>query len=171
MFNDTAMMASGNNGGNEMSMGDMVASLLRVSENNNNAIAQFTGFMKQTSQYMADFSDRLENIDSRMFNLENNEEVTTAQLNKIIEAKNKRIREILYDKTEYNVCSHIFYARIITEARKHAGLGYPMQCTKKANYQRIIDFMECWVPDCGIATLKSQAYENREFRRHEKENL
>ena len=36
--------------------------------------------------------------------------------------------------------------------------------TKKRDYQRVIDYIEAWIPSCGCAALRSKADANAKAR-------
>lgn len=95
-----------------------------------------------------------------------NEEVTTSQQEIIIETAQRRVIEIIgddsYEKQKY---FKIFVTRIYSDARKKASLGSKVARTKKGDFQRVIDFMESWIPSCGCAALKAKADNNAEARK------
>ena len=102
--------------------------------------------------------------------LEQKEEVTTEQAATINRAIRKRVIDILgnneFDLEKYR---RIFHSRLYSDARKSAGLGNTYHATKKENYQRVIDFVEAWIPSCGCAELKRKADIKAEARRQAKE--
>lgn len=99
-----------------------------------------------------------------------NEEVTTAQEETIIEMAQKRICEILgNDSLERQKYFKIFAKRIYTDARHNAGLGSKVARTRKGDFQRVIDYLEAWIPSCGCAELRSKADKNAEARRKARE--
>lgn len=101
----------------------------------------------------------------RMDNLELNEEITTEQSERIRELAEKRIVEILgNDPLERQKYFKIFIGKLYSDAKKNAGLGSKIDRTKKREYQRVIDYIEAWIPSCGCASLRAKADANAKAR-------
>lgn len=101
----------------------------------------------------------------RMDNLELNEEITTEQSERIRELAEKRIVEILgNDPLERQKYFKIFIGKLYSDAKKNAGLGSKIDRTKKREYQRVIDYIEAWIPSCGCAALRTKADANAKAR-------
>ena len=95
-----------------------------------------------------------------------NEEVTTTQAEVIIEVATKRTVQILgEDALERQKYFRIFIKKLYSDARHYAGLGNKIARTKKGDFQRVIDYIESWVPSCGFAALRTKADKNAEARK------
>lgn len=112
----------------------------------------------------------VDGLTGRMDRLEQKEEITTEQAATINRAVRKRVGEILGNNEEDLVkYRRIFSARLYGDARKCAGLGNTYPATKKENFQRVIDYIEAWIPSCGCVELKKKADLQAEARRNAKE--
>ena len=116
-----------------------------------------SGLAVTTNKLSTDIEVVKDDIDQ----LKLNEEVTTTQQETIIETAQKRVCGILgddpLDKQRY---FRIFIKRLYTDTRHSAGLGSKISRTKKGDFQRVIDFIEGWVPSCGCTALKERADKN-----------
>lgn len=105
-------------------------------------------------------------LTERMDNVEKKEEITSQQaatLNRVI---HKRVYDVIGDNMdEYTKYSKIFHASLYTDARKYAGMGNSYRATRKENFQRVIDYVEAWIPSCGVIALKNKADQRAEARR------
>lgn len=110
--------------------------------------------------------DDVSTIKGDIASLKLNEEVTTTQQETIIETAQRRILEIIgddpYEKQKY---FRIFAKKIYADARHNAGLGSKVSRTKKGSFQRVVDYMEAWIPSCGCAALRAKADNNAEARK------
>ena len=112
----------------------------------------------------------IDTLKGDMIQLKLNEEITTAQQETIIESARKRICYILsYNTDDISKYMKIFIQRLYADTRSHAGLGSKIARTKKGDYQRVIDYIEAWIPKCGCAELKLEADKRAESRRKAKE--
>jgi len=110
-------------------------------------------------------SDDVNMIKSDMEILKLNEEVTTTQQEKIIETARRRTFEVLgTDIIDHKKYFRKFIGRLYSDTRKYAGLGSKIARTKKGDYQRVLDYIEAWMPVCGSAKLKSEADDNAKAR-------
>lgn len=113
----------------------------------------------------------LNQVKNRLDTLEYRSEISGAMCTNIKSAASRRLIEILgeedYNSQKYN---SLFYARIYTDVRKNAGLCKPIAMTQRGDYQRILSYIEAWIPSCGINNLKKTALERAEIRRINKAN-
>ena len=123
-----------------------------------NLSGQLGGVVKELSGLRKDYSD----LTQRMNDLELEEECTTYQITIINETAKKRCSEILGGHK--NIYYRTFMKKIYKEARLYAGLGHCMSATKKKDYDRVINFLESWIPRCGIQNLKNQVDDARYIR-------
>lgn len=148
---------NGSNGGNGDFNFQQLLNITGQTAMNVNQMSQQMGIM---ASQVSKINDKVDNLDGRMYQLENNEEITTAQKNEIIRKVSKRAFEIigddLYEQEKYK---QIFIKRLYADAKKYTGLGARTECTKKGDYQRVIDYIEAWTPSCGCANLKRRADE------------
>ena len=49
------------------------------------------------------------------------------------------------------------------------GLGVKIAMTRKGDYQKVINYIAAWLPDCGCTELKSKADARAEARRTARE--
>lgn len=109
--------------------------------------------------------DDVGTLTNRIDDLELNEEITTAQCEMIRELSEKRIVEILgNDSLERQKYFRIFIGRLYSDAKKNMCLGSKIDRTKKRDYQRVVDYIEAWIPSCGCATLRAKADANAKAR-------
>lgn len=117
-----------------------------------------------------DIRSDVEGLSGRMDILEQKEEITTEQAATINRSVRKRVGNILGDnEDDLAKYRRIFSASLYGDARKYAGLGNTYPATKKENFQRVIDYIEAWIPSCGCAELKKKADIKAEARRKAKE--
>lgn len=115
---------------------------------------------------VTNLSDDVNIMKTDIESLKLNEEVTTTQQETIIETAQRRVLEILGDDAlEKQKYFKIFAKRIYTDSRHNAGLGSKISRTKKGDFQRVIDYMEAWIPSCGCAELRAKADKNAEVRK------
>lgn len=114
-------------------------------------------------------------VEKRMNNFENNSEVTTQQKNNIRRAVNKQVCKVLgipekkdersfNDKITIHKYSQIFHQRLYTEVSHKGHLSQPYETTIQQNYIQAIMDIEAWTPSNGIAALKQEADENANAR-------
>lgn len=95
---------------------------------------------------------------NRMDSLELNEEVTTTQQEVIIETAKKRVCEVLgFNDSDISKYIRTFIQKLYSDARSYAGMGSKISRTKKADYQRVVDYVGAWNPRCGVTELKNIA--------------
>ena len=110
-------------------------------------------------------TDDVNSMKDDIYQLKQNEEITTTQQETIIVSAKRRVLEIIgSDPLEIKKYMKIFIQRLYKEARQDAGLGSKISRTKKCDYQRCIDYIEAWIPSCGCATLRSRADANAKAR-------
>ena len=112
----------------------------------------------------------VDGLTGRMDRLEQKEEITTEQASTINRAIRKRVGDILGNNEEdLAKYRRIFSASLYGDARKYAGLGNTYPATKKENFQRVIDYVESWIPSCGCSELKRKADDKAKARMKAKE--
>lgn len=112
----------------------------------------------------------VDGLTDRMDRLEQKEEITTEQAATINRTVRKRVGDILgNNENDLAKYRRIFSASLYCDARKYAGLGNTYPATKKENFQRVIDYIEAWIPSCGCSELKNKADIKAEARRKAKE--
>lgn len=122
------------------------------------------------SQDVEKLKSSANHTEERLTQLELNEEITTYQQETIIDMARKRIVDILgSDPLERQKYFRIFSQRLYSDTRRNAGLGSKISRTRKADFQRCIDYIEAWYPICGVANLKTKADINAEARRTARE--
>lgn len=95
-------------------------------------------------------------INQDIIDLKENEEITTSQNENIQRAARRRVYEILGVKeTDHSCYYRVFISRLYSEAKKNAGLGSSISRTRKGDYESVMNFIESWIPSCGISELKS----------------
>lgn len=113
--------------------------------------------------------DKIISMENRLDVLEYRSEVSGDMIDNIKATASRRVNDILggneLDKQKY---SKIFFSTLYTEA-KYVGLHKPIKNTQKGDYQRVIDFIESWIPISGIAALKMKVDIKAQNRREAKE--
>ena len=101
--------------------------------------------------------------------LKYNTEVTSEQAKKINSLARKRVFEILgEDGCEIAKYYRTFIMRCYHDCRNEAGLGHCISATKKGDYQRVLNYIDAWIPKSGIAHLKNEIDERAKYRREAK---
>lgn len=107
----------------------------------------------------------IDGLVNRMDNLELKEEITTTQEENIKECACKRVISIIGDDPlEKQKYFRIFIQSLYKDARRFAGLGSKISRTRKCDYQRCIDCIEAWIPECGCSALRARADANARAR-------
>lgn len=94
-----------------------------------------------------------------IYQLKNNEEITTEQAANMLHTARQRICTILDTEEEQAKYYRVFINRLWSDSKVNAGCGHSYPSTKKCNYQRVLDYMETWIPSCGISELKRRVDE------------
>lgn len=129
---------------------------------NVNQMSKQMGILTST---INDIQDNLGNLTNRMDAIENTQEITTTQVDVITEMARKRVVQIIGDDSlEMTKYFRIFVQNLYKDARKYAGLSHRIERTQKHNYQRILDYIEAWNPQCGCASLRNRADQNAKAR-------
>ena len=132
-----------------------------------NQISQQLGIMANSVNTMRNDINGLKND---MEQIKLNEEITTTQQENIIEIARHRVCDILnFNDDDIHMYLKTFITRLYADTRDKAGLGSKIARTKKGDYQRVIDYIEAWIPECGCAELKLKADKRAESRRKAKE--
>jgi hypothetical protein len=153
-----------NNGGNGENFD--LQGLMNVVGQNAMTVQNIGSQLGIVAKTVTNLSTDVNEIKSEISLLKLNEEVTTAQEETIIETAQKRICEILgNDLLERQKYFKIFAKRIYSDTRHNAGLGSKVSRTKKGDFQRVVDYMEAWIPNCGCAELRARADKNAEARK------
>ena len=93
-----------------------------------------------------------------IYQLKLNEEITSIQKDTIkLAALKKVIRYIGDDPEEKEKYFKIFIHRLYADTRRNAGLNSRIEMTKKRDYQRCLDYIEAWNPDCAALRAKADA--------------
>lgn len=129
---------------------------------NVNQMSKQMGILTST---INDMQDNLGALSNRMDAIENTQEITTMQKDVITEVARKRVVQIIGDDPlEMAKYFRIFVQNLYKDARKYAGLSYRIEKTQKHNYQRILDYIEAWNPQCGCAAIRNRADQNAKAR-------
>jgi len=116
-------------------------------------------------------SGSMSDIDDRITNIEQSEEITTSQVENILTAVHRRIFEIIgNDEYEVHKYFRIFAQRLYSSARRNAGMGSSVSRTRKRDYQRVLDYVEAWEPRNGCTALKYEADVKAAARKMAKKN-
>lgn len=122
------------------------------------------------SNSVNDIKGSVTDISDRVTQLELNEEITTGQCKIINASVKRRIREILgNDDFEYAKYSRTFFSSIYSDAKKDCVMGHVLSSTPKRDYQKCIDYIEAWIPSCGITALKESIDQKAKAKRKAKE--
>lgn len=112
--------------------------------------------------------------------LKENEEITSEQVKRIKNTAKRRVYECLNINTfkeslmsdeeldNYLKYFRTFIVHLYNDTKMYTGLASQIECTKKREYQRALDFIEAWTPKEGIEKLKlkidTKAKRNRELK-------
>ena len=99
-------------------------------------------------------------LQSEVETLKFNTEIETKQADKIRITANKRVASILsHNNYEIQKYFRRFITRLYRDAKTYSDLGSKIEMTKKGNFQRVIDYIEAWIPSEGCAKLKEKCDE------------
>ncbi len=108
----------------------------------------------------------IRDIKDEIFRLKYAEEITDEQERKIVIAAKEKVNNLLNNDTnEIDKYFKVLVQKLYADAHKYAGLGSKISCTKKGNYQVVMDYIDEWYPECGCAELKVEADARAEARR------
>ena len=158
------MMNNGNNNDNGNGNYDMqqLMNIVGQSAMNLNNMSRQLGIVASAVNTL---TEDVGTMKDDIFQLKENEEITTTQQETINELARKRVLEIIGDDPlEVQKYLRIFIQRLYKETRQNAGLGSKIARTKKCDYQRCVDYIEAWIPSCGCAELRAKADANAKAR-------
>ncbi len=114
--------------------------------------------------------DKLNGHEDRIEQLELNEEIKTTQVFNIRTAAKTRVFNILgEDVLDYQKYFRYFISRLYSDAKKYAGLGSTISTTRKCDYQKVIDYIEAWIPKKGCVEFKREIDEKAAAKRKAKD--
>ena len=120
---------------------------------------------------ISSIQDKMNHQSNRLDQLELNEEIKSEQEIIIRNTAKKRVFEIIGDNIlDYQKYFKTFISKLYTDARKEAGLGSRIATTRKGDYQRVINYIEAWVPKKGCSGLKEEV-DNKAAAKREAEAL
>lgn len=146
-------------------------------------ITKLEGMMKdlvsisiQSEKKIDAIGTKVNSVEKRMDDFENNSELTTQQRNSVRRAVNKQVYSLLQlperkcdwskaDKITAEKYSRLFHQRCYSEVAKRGHLAQPYGTTIAQNFIQAINDIEAWVPSQGIDGLKLEADEAAEARR------
>lgn len=151
---------------------ELIGKAAEITSDNSKATAVVLKKLQDQEKLLGGISCQVENIDNRMSNVETrldyvetSEEITTLQVETLKGSAQKRVSEIIgNDPLDHNKYFRTFILRLYKDARRNAGLGSKIQCTKKGDFQRCINYIEAWIPSCGCAELRAKADANAKAR-------
>ena len=158
------MMNNGNNNDNGNGNYDMqqLMNIVGQSAMNLNNMSRQLGIVASAVNTL---TEDVSTMKDDIFQLKENEEITTTQQETINELARKRVLEIIGNNPlEVQKYLRIFIQRLYKETRQNAGLGSKIARTKKCDYQRCVDYIEAWIPSCGCAELRAKADANAKAR-------
>lgn len=104
-----------------------------------------------------------------IYQLKNNEEITTEQAANVLRTAHQRISTILDTDEEKAKYYRVFISRLWSDLKANAGCGHSYSSTKKCNYQRVLNHIEAWIPSCGISELKRRVDEKAKAKKQTRE--
>ena len=113
--------------------------------------------IKLINTALSSIQEKVSDHSNRLDQLELNEEITSEQEIVIRDSAKKRVFTIIGDDVlDYQKYFRSFISKLYTNARKEAGLGSKISKTRKGDYQRVINYIEAWVPKKGCSGLKEE---------------
>ena len=178
MSNNLTNFQGVNNGMNEMNEDTTIQQLTNVVGQIANMMGQNAMTTQNINKQLGIVSssvnamgERVNNLDERMYQIENHEEVTTEMCETIGVAAKSRIYEILgNDELERVKYYRTFIKRLWADAKRYGGCGHKIATTKKCNFQRVLDFIDAWSPSGGALKLKREIDRRAEAKRIAKVN-
>lgn len=123
---------------------------------------------------------KVDTVEKRMNDFENNSEITTQQRNTVRRTVNAQVYKLLGlpekksswnldDKVKAKKYSQLFHQRCYSEVSKKGHLSAPYGTTTSQNFIAAVNDIEAWTPSNGIAGLMAEADENAMANRIAKE--
>lgn len=153
-----------------------VTTLATAMEQMANAVTSTNHTVTALATQIRGVSDKLDAMDTRLTNLEDNAEITTEQRKAIKRAVKRKVYDLLklpmkrQDWSEkHKIDSHkygsLFFSHCYSEVSSLGHLASPYGLTTKANYADAIKDIGEWTPLGGVSALKKEAEENIRIRK------
>lgn len=133
-------LSTANNFSNDM---DMIHKRLLTNEN----------VLKAVLKDNENLNSTVTNLDFRMTNIEENEEITTEQCTKINSKIKSRVYDIL-DMPQDNKYYRTFITNLYSYLRRNHNLASPYRRTRKRHYDEVMKGIDTWYPE--VKALKQQ---------------
>lgn len=151
----------------------------RTSEHITMALGVVAKNYEETNLLVRGLADNVSNMDIALKNvvddvnvLKTRTRISSHQSDKIQAAAKKRIMEILgNDMVSIEKYFAGFISLLYSDAKKAGILGARLADTQTGDYARAFDFIESWMPKCGVAARKDYLDQKAAIRRSLKNNV
>lgn len=141
-----------------------------------NMMSQLIEIQMDTSKDVKLIDTKVNKIEKRVADIENNYEITTQQRTTIRKTVTKQVYKLLglpedkrvmtlEDRVIMQKYSQMFHQRCYAEVARKGHLGSPYGTTTSQNFIPAIKDIEAWIPSNGIEGLKAEADMNRKAKK------
>lgn len=113
-------------------------------------------------------SKSVTDINKRMFNLEQNEEITTEQDKNIRSIAARRVYELEEERGISEEERNLYFGPIVKklygDARRYTGLASSIARTHKRDYDRIIEYIDAWNPTVDFEDIIAKKNKQLELK-------
>ena len=99
--------------------------------------------------------NNMNTVNEQIYQLQNNEEITTAQRKNIRNAVANRVNVLFPTKFDKKTYHPTAYKRCYSDMQREYGMGVPYETTPKCNYQQAMEGIVAWIPRGGVEKLKN----------------
>ena len=129
-----------------LNLGDKMGMLADSNTESNKRYNALSDTVQSMSIKLNDVTEAISNIDTRMTNIEKNEEITTEQDKEIKRIVYSRACEILestdINETDYNSYRPYVIRKIYWDCKRYTGMANAIERTPKKYYDHIVDYVE-----------------------------
>lgn len=135
-----------------------IQTLMNIVGQNAVAVQNIVAAVDHVSTQIADVKSDISSLDNRMFQIENNEEITSKQVTEIKNAAAARCYELIDSDDDYEKRKYFspFIRTLYSYIKKNAGCGHKIECTQKGDFQNVMDHIQKWKPIGGVNALKEK---------------
>lgn len=170
---NTIITTNSNNNNNDenniMSMFKQIATFQMHTDDNLLSISDQMKIQSRQLGVVTHDVDLLKNnmntVNEQIYQLQNNEEITTNQRKNIRNAVNERVKTLFptdLDKARYRATA---YKRCYSDMQRSYGMATPYETTPKCMYQSVMDGIVAWIPHGGVEALKREVDEKAKAKK------
>lgn len=155
-------------------MEEILGTVVDVTKGNSENAAVILAKIQQTERLVTGLSNAVKTLEDanvsigdRVTTLENHTELSTTQCDALNDLIAKRITSLLnYGSYDYHVYHGEFQRVLRRDAHKMIGVPLNMSKVMKMDFDRYRDFIEAYIPNGGVMTLKEKLSNNLTVRKN-----